>query len=457
MKPFPIPKAPSCGSLPAVLVPIALFVMLILGTYAQAAPYHTADCAPADWCIELPELLEIIQFYNVGEFHTATGLSASGFAAGPGSHDGPPHNSDYAPQDWQIQLSELLRLAQLFNSRAYTWGEDTEDDFKPGPGGLQGDWEAVSGVPPWAPRSTYAACAFKDALWLLGGEDSVALPFVRYNDVWRSEDGVSWSEVTASAPWPARDHHEVVVHDGKLWLMGGEIPASRDYYNDVWYSDDGVTWHLATDAAPWKGRAGHGVLSFAGKIWVMGGRCFPFFLSADPYLNDVWSSEDGIHWTEASPQGMPHTRAYHAAAVFADRMWIFGGIGSENYTVDGYTNWQSVKRGDIWCSTDGIAWTEISDLAPWGYRTQASAVAANGALWIISGGNLQGYPEAKSSSLYDDIWSSVDGMHWELALAPTPWAATLLEDALILNQRLWVMGGDAELFLWSTSLLPPAP
>jgi len=47
------------------------------------------------------------------------------------------HDSDYAPSgpDWQIKLTELLRVIQFFNSGGYHAcpGEGTEDGFCPGP------------------------------------------------------------------------------------------------------------------------------------------------------------------------------------------------------------------------------------------------------------------------------------------------------------------------------------
>lgn len=45
------------------------------------------------------------------------------------------HDSDYNPADWDINLSELLRLIQFFNSGGYypCPGEGTEDGFCVGP------------------------------------------------------------------------------------------------------------------------------------------------------------------------------------------------------------------------------------------------------------------------------------------------------------------------------------
>jgi len=91
--------------------------------------------------IELTELLRVIQFFNSGGFHCADDplSTEDGYVPGPGANiTCCPHNSDYAPAgpDWKIALTELLRVIQFFNSGGYHYCplEGTEDDFCPGPG-----------------------------------------------------------------------------------------------------------------------------------------------------------------------------------------------------------------------------------------------------------------------------------------------------------------------------------
>ncbi|HNR31489.1 MAG TPA: hypothetical protein PKI11_11425, partial [Candidatus Hydrogenedentes bacterium] len=89
---------------------------------------------------ELTELLRVIQFYNSGGFHCAAnpGDTEDGFVPGTGADQTCcPHDSDYAPSgpDWQIVLTELLRLIQFYNSGGYHYCpvDGTEDGFCPGP------------------------------------------------------------------------------------------------------------------------------------------------------------------------------------------------------------------------------------------------------------------------------------------------------------------------------------
>jgi hypothetical protein len=98
---------------------------------------HTVD-QDGNGAIGLSELLRCIQFYNSAGYSCATvpGGTEDGFQPGPGSHACPPHDADYAPQNWAIALSELLRVIQFYNTGAYhhcpTDDPPTEDYFCPG-------------------------------------------------------------------------------------------------------------------------------------------------------------------------------------------------------------------------------------------------------------------------------------------------------------------------------------
>ncbi len=94
---------------------------------------HTAD-RNADLAIDLGELLRVIQFFNSNGLCCAVG-SEDGYAPAPcdGGTDCAPHAADFNPADFQITLSELLRVVQFFNVNGYTPCPDagTEDGFCP--------------------------------------------------------------------------------------------------------------------------------------------------------------------------------------------------------------------------------------------------------------------------------------------------------------------------------------
>ncbi len=95
---------------------------------------HAGD-TNGDWQVSLSELLRIIQFYNLGEMQCDE-TTEDGYAGGQSDRDCPPHSADYNPQDWRIGLSELLRIIQFYNSLngAYRPDPGSEDGYAPGAG-----------------------------------------------------------------------------------------------------------------------------------------------------------------------------------------------------------------------------------------------------------------------------------------------------------------------------------
>jgi hypothetical protein len=84
---------------------------------------------PRDYKISLSELLRFIQLYNSDSYHCGDFGIEDGYAPGDGDKSCTPHDTDYKPQDWSINISELLRLIQIYNSSGYQIDPDGEDGF----------------------------------------------------------------------------------------------------------------------------------------------------------------------------------------------------------------------------------------------------------------------------------------------------------------------------------------
>lgn len=111
--------------------------------------YHTAD-RNQDYKIDLSELLRIIQFFNARAYH-CDGNGEDGYAPGTGDQSCEPHDSDYESNTpWRISLNELLRLVQFYNVCGYEVDPSKEDGFRPVmcPVVVEGEPEgAVEGIP----------------------------------------------------------------------------------------------------------------------------------------------------------------------------------------------------------------------------------------------------------------------------------------------------------------------
>lgn len=88
-------------------------------------------------------------------------------------------------------------------------------------------WRAVTETAAFAPRDGAGAVTLHGAMFLLGGwnpnpEMAHIFPRVCNSEVWRSVDGVDWQLVVEQAPWEGRHCAGYVVHEGKIFIVGGD-------------------------------------------------------------------------------------------------------------------------------------------------------------------------------------------------------------------------------------------
>jgi hypothetical protein len=208
-----------------------------------------------------------------------------------------------------------------------------------------------------------------------------------------------------------------VVFNSQIWVLGGHNAVGL--LNDVWSSSDGMTWTQVTNAAAWSKRFNFGAVAFNGQMWVLGGH--------DGSLrNDVWSSSNGMTWTQVT-NAAPWSSRYHSGAVTLNgQMWVLGGYDDS-------------LRNDVWSSSDGMTWTQVTNTAAWSGRWTHRALALNGQMWVL-GGDLCG--GSLSSGCYsNDVWSSPDGVNWTLATNAAAWSGRGVFGAVALNGQMWVLGG----------------
>jgi hypothetical protein len=118
----------------------------------------------------------------------------------------------------------------------------------------------------------------------------------------------------------------------------------------------------ATANAAFSPRSGHAVAAYAGRMWLVGG---------DPDTFDVWSSADGITWTQEPAPPIP-PREGHVLVAHANRLWLVSGS-------DG-----SGCERDVW-TFDGTAWKQDNAFVPFSPRMKGAGVAFDGRLWILGG------------------------------------------------------------------------
>jgi hypothetical protein len=293
------------------------------------------------------------------------------------------------------------------------------------------DWTELSAHAQFSPRATRGV-SFGGHVWIIGGATAESTGGARSNEIWRSDDGTQWTRVaTQGTIFSPRDGHCVVVFGNKLWVIGGwdgEIGAggTETRLNDVWSSDDGVTWtkHDPTGGVIFAPVVGHDVVAFQNKLWVIAGN-----VQNDTDSSEVWSSDDGDTWTPVTQVHPFPARRSHRVVEFNGEMWMIAGARDLVLGADEGTS-------DIWHSADGANWTAES--AGYPPRARHGLEVFNGRMYMIGGLSSEKY---LNSTIYNDVWSSADGVQWQQETPVTPfpprWNTALIHH----GTELWMVGG----------------
>lgn len=243
-------------------------------------------------------------------------------------------------------------------------------------------------------RGWFPTVSHDGFLWVIGGQRAAANSSLR--DVWRSERGEEWCEITATATWTARHRHAALSFQGRLWVLGGQHHGQSAYLSDVWVSDDGGTWEVATRSAAFGGRAGHAAATHGGRMWVYGGEASG---------SEVWASVNGVEWLSATMSAGWSARNLDVGLVFDGKLWVVGGYN------------QSHGMSDVWWSADGADWTRSTAVAQWGRRYGARSVALNKRMWLLGGagdsscaqGGVSACPSVQEVDGCDGVFTSCAG------------------------------------------------
>ena len=207
----------------------------------------------------------------------------------------------------------------------------------------------------------------------------------------KSTNGATWTE-TSLPPWTPLPFFSEIKHNNALFMIGGTVLSSSN--KSIWRSIDGTNWTKINTNAPFANDVDSdqsNLASFLGKLFVFTG------------VNSWSSADNGLTWSLVGqyPHQPSETRRRFGVTVLRDALWISGGVN------DGGT----VMYNDVWKSLDGVTWTQVVNNAPWGQysgsqpgRAGHCMLSFKNKLWIIRGFNF--------SANFNDAWSSSDGITW---------------------------------------------
>lgn len=293
------------------------------------------------------------------------------------------------------------------------------------------NWNASPANGPYGERDSAHGTEFAGHLWISGGYNdptntASCFDTCSYFDLWSSTDltGTSWNSkpsfATASSPDP-RDASPVANNGVQ------DVAVPTDFYDSysaivVWNSNlfaiGSTVWSSANGTIWARQNLADGVTAAPGPIptratensraVVLGTTLF--FLQPDS--GEVYSTTDpnAVVWNDlgAIPGFTP--RCGGAVFVLLGKLWIEGG-GACDY---------SQVYNDIWSSPDGVNWTQASTGAAWSARMwPCIAPGDDGIIWLVAGyaptdwNDVDGTVTVRYSENHSDVWYSKDGATWK--------------------------------------------
>jgi len=198
-------------------------------------------------------------------------------------------------------------------------------------------------------------------------------------------------------------------------------------------------WKKLSDG-PWGPREGLMVASVGKQMVLTGGRgTYGVGFSGG---NDVWRSTDGVSWTKA-PDGSWGRRSYHIlmGPDLKGCLYLAGG-----QTLSHFYN-------DVWKTCDQAeTWSLVTSKAPWGARAGLGGTFHEGKL-VIAGGCHDNVPYDPGAfrTFYSDVWSSDDGLNWELETDKPGWKGRSGPRLVSFDSKLFIIAGEVG-FTTSTQL-----
>ncbi|KAI3940846.1 hypothetical protein MKW92_002522 [Papaver armeniacum] len=205
------------------------------------------------------------------------------------------------------------------------------------------EWKLISSPNSPPPRSAHQAVAWKDHLYIFGGEFTSPNQerFHHYKDFWMLDLKTNqWEQINLKGCPSPRSGHRMVLYKHKIVVFGGFYDTLREvrYFNDLHVFDlDTYKWQEVKPrlGCIWpSARSGFQFFVFQDEIFLYGG--YSKEVSSDKNNSsekgivhaDLWSLDPRTwEWNKVKKSGMPPgPRAGFTIAVHKKRALLFGGV-----------------------------------------------------------------------------------------------------------------------------------
>ncbi|KAM0033206.1 putative kelch-type beta propeller [Helianthus debilis subsp. tardiflorus] len=231
----------------------------------------------------------------------------------------------------------ILYGGEFYNgTKTYVYGDLYRYDVN------KGDWKLVSSPNSPPPRSAHQAVAWKNYLYIFGGEFTSPNQerFHHYKDFWMLDLKTNqWEQLNYKGCPSPRSGHRMVLYKHKLVVFGGFYDTLREvrYFNDLYVFDlDTFKWQeiKPTPGCLWpSARSGFQLFVHQDDIYLYGG--YSKEISSDKNSSekgivhsDMWVLDPKTWvWNKVKKGGMPPgPRAGFSMCVHKNRAVLYGGV-----------------------------------------------------------------------------------------------------------------------------------
>ncbi|RWR96935.1 kelch domain-containing protein 4 [Cinnamomum micranthum f. kanehirae] len=231
----------------------------------------------------------------------------------------------------------ILYGGEFYNgNKTFVYGDLYRYDIE------KSEWKVVSSPNSPPPRSAHQAVAWKNHLYIFGGEFTSPNQerFHHYKDFWMLDlKSNQWEQLLLKGCPSARSGHRMILYKHKIIVFGGFYDTLREvrYYNDLHIFDlDQFKWQeiKPTPGCMWpSARSGFQFFVFQDEIFLYGG--YSKEVTSDKNStekgivhSDMWSLDPKTwEWNKIKKSGMPPgPRAGFSVCVHKKRALLFGGV-----------------------------------------------------------------------------------------------------------------------------------
>ncbi|XP_010930020.3 uncharacterized protein [Elaeis guineensis] len=235
------------------------------------------------------------------------------------------------------EMELILYGGEFYNgNKTFVYGDLYRYDVE------KNEWKLVSSPNSPPPRSAHQAVAWKNNIYIFGGEFTSPNQerFHHYKDFWMFDLKTNqWEQLLIKGCPSARSGHRMVLYKHKIIVFGGFYDTLREvrYFNDLHVFDlDQFKWQeiKPRPGCMWpSARSGFQLFVFQDQIFLYGGYSKEVVSDKNSsekgnVHSDIWSLDPRTwEWSKVKKSGMPPgPRAGFSMCVHKKRALLFGGV-----------------------------------------------------------------------------------------------------------------------------------